>query len=115
MSAMPEGLTEDDRKKWMCSVLLPPPGGDVAREHLATIAALRAKLAETATGADRLRGALGVMLSVHEGEKCYHDHHGLCQTHSLRTNDAGEPECEVAFARAVLAGESRPKGESDGR
>ena len=49
--------------------------------------------------------ALKAVLEVHD-EPCRLDHHGLCQTHHLRSNDAGEPECEVELVRAAIAAAS---------
>ena len=48
-----------------------------------------------------LRTALTAMLEVCD-EPCWFDHHGLCQAHNLRANDAGEPECQVELAREAL-------------
>ena len=57
--------------------------------------------------------ALKAVLEVHD-EPCRLDHHGLCQTHHLRRNDAGDPECEVALVRAAIAkAEGRKKKESN--
>lgn len=36
-------------------------------------------------------------------EPCRLDHHGLCQSHHLRRNADGEPECEVLLLRAAIA------------
>ena len=46
--------------------------------------------------------ALRAVLEIYD-EPCRLDHHGLCQTHHLRRNDAGEPECEVELIRAAIA------------
>ena len=48
-----------------------------------------------------LLGAAKAVLEV-LNEPCRYDHHGLCQTHHLRTNDHGEPECEVGLLRAAI-------------
>lgn len=57
---------------------------------------------------EKIEEALNAMLEP-QTESCRYDHHGLCQSHSLRRNDKGEPECEVALARAAIA---LPKGET---
>ena len=51
---------------------------------------------------------LEALLAVREvdTDECRHDHHGLCQTHSLRQIERdGEwvPECEMALVRAAIA------------
>ena len=58
--------------------------------------------ADLIAAAPEMLGVLRAMLEVHD-EPCWLDHHGLCQTHYLRRNDAGEPECEVELARAAIA------------
>jgi hypothetical protein len=42
---------------------------------------------------------------------CRLDHHGLCQEHNLRTNEAGNPECQVSLLRAAIA---KAEGASNG-
>lgn len=68
-----------------------------AEFHIAARTALPAALDEI----EALRKALAAMLEP-QTEACRFDHHGLCQSHHLRTNERGEPECEVAMARAAL-------------
>ena len=51
---------------------------------------------------EKMAEALKAMLEVQD-ESCRFDHHGLCQSHNLRRNDAGEPECQVELARQALA------------
>jgi hypothetical protein len=50
----------------------------------------------------KCRFALYAMLDVHGREQCRHDHHGLCQEHSLRRSADGDPECEISLARHAL-------------
>jgi hypothetical protein len=59
---------------------------------------------------DELVGALEAMLEVCDGP-CRYDHHGLCQEHNLRRNEAGAPECQVELARAALAKAKGDDGE----
>ncbi len=51
--------------------------------------------------AGRLRKACAAALEVCDSP-CRLDHHGLCQEHNLRRNEAGEPECQVTMLRAAL-------------
>ncbi len=52
--------------------------------------------------APELYAALEAMLEVCGDDPCFVDHHGLCQTHNLRRNANGDPECQVPLARAAL-------------
>lgn len=54
-------------------------------------ARLKARLAEAMEAIDRL-------LAPFEGEECWRDHHGYCQTHFL------EEDCSVNAARCVREG-----------
>lgn len=51
--------------------------------------------------AERLLEAAKAVLEV-ESEPCRLDHHGLCQTHNLRTNDNGEPECQIQLLKDAI-------------
>ena len=61
--------------------------------------------ATLAAAAPEMLSALKAVLEIYD-EPCRLDHHGLCQTHHLRRNDAGEPECEVELIRAAIAAAS---------
>ena len=58
--------------------------------------------ADLCAAAPLMLEALRAVLEIYD-EPCRLDHHGLCQTHHLRRNDAGEPECEVELIRAAIA------------
>ena len=77
-------------------------GALVMRDQAETIERLGTELAEHVETIERLRAALRAGLEPQEDDPCWYDHHGPCQAHSLRRNDAGEPECEVAMMRAAL-------------
>ena len=47
--------------------------------------------------------AVGLLDRLVDDEPCRHDHHGLCQTHSLGTDEHGNPDCQVEAARKFLA------------
>ena len=70
------------------------------------IATLTARL----EAAERVVEAAEVMMEV-EDESCWYDHHGLCQSHNLRCNDAGQAECQVGLMRQALSAHRAAKGE----
>lgn len=65
---------------------------------------LSAEAIRQADAVNRLVAAARVVFEVIGDEPCRLDHHGLCQEHHLRRNEAGDPECEVALLKAALDG-----------
>lgn len=51
--------------------------------------------------APKLLEACKAVLEIYS-DPCFYDHHGLCQAHHLRSNQKGEPECEVELLRKAI-------------